>query len=232
MSTPVPDAPPHLTDAIAPVAQAAALPRSDGVLVGVEVAAMSAALAAANPSAASRKQTNASLAHSHAASFEHLLKERFGIDPDTASGGPFVPRARHYELAQTLKEALGYRFYVTVCASHWPEVKGRPEAKATPEAKSNTGDDAEHFEVATALRRVGAGSHLATWRVRLEIGEDLDSLVSLFAGADWQEREQFDLLGVRFRGHPDLRRLMMPDEWEGHPLRKDYAIETRCVPWR
>ena len=48
----------------------------------------------------------------------------------------------------------------------------------------------------------------------------------------FREREQFDLLGVKFDGHPDLRRLMMPDEWEGHPLRKDYAIDTRCAPWR
>ena len=57
-------------------------------------------------------------------------------------------------------------------------------------------------------------------------------LYPLFAGADWQEREQYDLVGVIFEGHPDLRRLMMPEDWDGHPLRKDYAIDTRVAPWR
>ena len=152
------------------------------------------------------------------------LYARLGIDFDAAgmsrTGGPLVSRNRHFELAQALKQA-GWNLYLTVVASHWPA-----------QTKGEAVVDAEHFEVGTALRSTGRGSHVATWRVRLEVGEDIESLVPLFAGADWQEREQFDLVGVRFRGHPDLRRLMMPDEWVGHPLRKDYAIETPCEPWR
>jgi NADH-quinone oxidoreductase subunit C len=62
--------------------------------------------------------------------------------------------------------------------------------------------------------------------------QSLPSFASIWAGADWQEREQYDLLGVRFEGHPDLRRIMLPEDWEGHPLRKDYAIDTPCEPWR
>jgi NADH-quinone oxidoreductase subunit C len=82
------------------------------------------------------------------------------------------------------------------------------------------------------LRIPGRGSHQASWRVRLPVPGEIDSLVPLFAGADWQEREQYDLVGVRFAGHPDPRRIMLPEEWDGHPLRKDYAIDTRCAPWR
>ena len=62
--------------------------------------------------------------------------------------------------------------------------------------------------------------------------QELESLVPLFAGADWQEREQYDLVGVRFEGHPDMRRIMLPEDWEGHPLRRDYAIDTAHPPWR
>ena len=52
------------------------------------------------------------------------------------------------------------------------------------------------------------------------------SLESVWKSADWLEREQYDLLGVEFRGHPDLRRIMMPDDWVGHPLRKDYKEQA------
>jgi NADH-quinone oxidoreductase subunit C len=53
----------------------------------------------------------------------------------------------------------------------------------------------------------------------------VDSLVTVWPGANWLEREIFDLFGVTFTGHPDLRRIMMPDNWDGHPLRRDYPTE-------
>jgi len=64
-------------------------------------------------------------------------------------------------------------------------------------------------------------------RLRTRLGEagEIDSVTSIWCGADWHEREAFDLVGIRFKGHPDLRRILMPEDFEGHPLRKDFALE-------
>jgi len=66
-------------------------------------------------------------------------------------------------------------------------------------------------------------------RVQLRVwlpGTDpvVDSLVPVWPGANWLEREIFDLFGIRFTGHPDLRRILLPDDWEGYPLRRDYPV--------
>ena len=60
-----------------------------------------------------------------------------------------------------------------------------------------------------------------------EADAELDSLTSLWAGANWLEREVWDMFGVRFRGHPDLKRILMYEEFDGHPLRKDYPVNKR-----
>jgi NADH-quinone oxidoreductase subunit C len=73
-------------------------------------------------------------------------------------------------------------------------------------------------------------------KVRLRVnlaGDDpvVDSLVTVWPGANWLEREIFDLFGIRFSGHPDLRRILLPEDWEGYPLRRDYPVEGfRDVP--
>ena len=147
-----------------------------------------------------------------------LLRDEFGVTEFPKDAAPVVVTDKHLALAARLK-SLGFKQFVHVVASHYPEKTG---AKA----------QAERFEVAYALRTVGRGSRIASWRLALAPNEDAPSLVGLFAGADWQEREQWDLVGVRFAGHPDLRRLMMPADWDGHPLRKDYPADKGCTPWR
>ena len=73
-------------------------------------------------------------------------------------------------------------------------------------------------------------SHTLKERIRLrvlveEAEAQVDSITPVWAGADYYEREVWDLFGIRFAEHPNLRRIMMPDDWTGHPLRKDYPVE-------
>jgi NADH-quinone oxidoreductase subunit C len=58
----------------------------------------------------------------------------------------------------------------------------------------------------------------------LDDGEEIDSVVQVWPTADWFEREAWDMFGIRFRGHPNLTRILMDDDWDGHPLRKDYPL--------
>jgi NADH-quinone oxidoreductase subunit C len=63
----------------------------------------------------------------------------------------------------------------------------------------------------------------AALKVRLDrTRPEIDSVSAIWPAANWHEREAYDLMGVHFRNHPDLRRILMPDDWVGHPLRKDY----------
>jgi NADH-quinone oxidoreductase subunit C len=70
-------------------------------------------------------------------------------------------------------------------------------------------------------------------RVKTQIaeGEHIPSVVSIWPTANWLEREAFDMFGVRFDGHPDMKRILLPDGWKGHPLRKDYGIIQQDQEW-
>lgn len=88
------------------------------------------------------------------------------------------------------------------------------------------------FEVVYNLYSVNQRSAL---RLRAQLDDPdagIDSAVPLWPVANWLEREVFDLMGIHFRGHPDLRRILLPDDWQGHPLRKAYPVRipSRGVP--
>jgi NADH-quinone oxidoreductase subunit C len=81
----------------------------------------------------------------------------------------------------------------------------------------------ERFRVAYHLFSLETGSRL---RLRVWAGQEpeVESVTGVWATANWHEREVYDMFGVRFRNHPDLARILMPLDWEGHPLRRDYPI--------
>jgi NADH-quinone oxidoreductase subunit C len=114
------------------------------------------------------------------------------------------------EIATFLRDdaQLAMNHFVDLTAVDWPE-----REPAEP-----------RFEVLLFVRSM-TSKHRIRLLTRVREGEELDTLLEVWAGANWTEREVFDMFGIRFRGHPDLRRVLMYPEFEGYPLRKDYPIE-------
>ena len=116
---------------------------------------------------------------------------------------------------------------VEIRADRWLEcarvLRDHPELKLTY-LSNVAGVDAEtHMEVVYHLISLEA-KVLYGFKVKTDRDDpSVPSVAAIWPGADWQEREIYDLLGIRFPGHPNLRRIMLPDDWVGHPLRKDYA---------
>jgi len=91
--------------------------------------------------------------------------------------------------------------------------------------------ESPRFEVVYNLYSIANRMHI---RVRAKVYQEnpeIESIVELWQGANWHERECFDMFGIRFKGHPDLRRILMPEDWNGHPLRKDYPLKGKEL-WR
>jgi NADH-quinone oxidoreductase subunit C len=148
-----------------------------------------------------------------AAEVASKVREQFGIDPGVE--GPLltaaVPVQRWTDFAGFAQQQLGCRYFSWLSAVDWK---------------------AEGLEVLCRLENLEA--RLAVMmRTRLGGGvTHCPTLTGLFPGADWMERECYDMFGIVFDGHPDLRRILLPEDWEGHPLRKDYAVDTSHHPYR
>jgi NADH-quinone oxidoreductase subunit C len=118
-----------------------------------------------------------------------------------------VARDRLIEACRFLRDTpeAAFDFCSDVTATDWPP---RPE----------------RFDVIFCLYST-VKRHRVRVKVRTSADEPVPSVTGLWPAANWLEREVFDMFGIRFDGHPDLRRILMPDEWQGHPQRKDYPLE-------
>ena len=115
------------------------------------------------------------------------------------------------ELLQVLRDQEQFDYCVDITAVHYPERE-------------------KQFEVVWILYSF---QHNERIRVKAAYadGESAPSAVAIWPAANWLEREAYDMFGIRFEGHPDLKRILLPDGWKGHPLRKDYGIIQQDQEW-
>ena len=116
-----------------------------------------------------------------------------------------------FELFTYLRDALGFDMLVDITCVDYLNYRGATY----------------RFGVVYSVVNTETGERLFVRVPRDEPDLELPSLVPLWSGADWMEREVFDMFGIRFQGHPDLRRILLPEEFTAHPLRKDYPLQGR-----
>jgi NADH-quinone oxidoreductase subunit C len=147
-----------------------------------------------------------------------------------------VDPARLVEACTYLRDELGFGFLSDISATdylgwggrtagyfgtaagrdvNWPGSWGLARKPAARRAR---------FAVSYHLLALVEGAPRVRVQVWVEDGEEVASVVPVWPTADWHEREAWDLMGIRFAGHPNLQRILMDEDWEGHPLRKDYPI--------
>jgi NADH-quinone oxidoreductase subunit C len=157
-----------------------------------------------------------------------------------------VARDAWFEAAGHVRNGLGFHFFDYLSAIDWmPSPWGRYEYSAVddgikqfdPDAAVETGVAGGDTRFQVMCRLIDVRRRLPHLNVVLKADlpdDDLSiaSLVPLFPGANWHERECWEMFGIRFEGHPGLRHLYLPGEFEGHPLRKDFPLLARLVkPW-
>lgn len=190
-------------------AEAAAKAKAEAAAKAAEAAAAKAAAEAAKP-IWERDAVLPTWSDSATDPLVAALRERHGeaiVSARTMAGDLTVVVAREKiaDVVATLKNEHGYTYLIDVCGSDYP--------KKTP-----------RFEVVYHLHQFPTSR-----RIRLKVtvgdGEEVPTLTGVFRAANWPERETFDMLGIRFTGHPDLSRILTWDGFNGHPLRKDFPVE-------
>ncbi len=137
--------------------------------------------------------------------------EKFGVQVDDSTGIKYhiFEREKVREIAQELKEnGFDYISFITAI------------------------DRKEFLEVVYLFRNLDTGEEIF---LKSKVPADdprIPSIADIYYGANWLEREAYDLLGVIFEGHPDLRRILLPPDYEGHPLRKDFPMHMEYEPYR
>ena len=125
-----------------------------------------------------------------------------------------VDREAIVPICRFLKEEaeLRYDFLADLCGVDW---RGKREPR---------------FEVVYNLYSIPRADRIRV-KIRVPEEEEVPSVTGVWPTANWHEREVFDMFGLRFTGHPDLQRILMPEDWEGYPLRKDYPVEEMPRWW-
>jgi NADH-quinone oxidoreductase subunit C len=143
------------------------------------------------------------------------INERLGVEVMESSFRDnrriVVPAEKVYALLECLKVAQGFDMLVDVTAVDYLEYP----------------DATDRFGVVYCLLNTASGERLIVKTFVNPPDPELPSVYPLWRGADWMEREVFDMFGITFTGHPDLRRILMPDEFTAFPLRKDYPRQGR-----
>lgn len=144
------------------------------------------------------------------------LKARFGsgiAEASTYLGQNYLiaDRSIVFNVLQALRDEEQFDYNVDVTAVHYPQRE-------------------KQFDVLWILYSFARNERIRV-KTRLADGESAPTAVPLWPTANWLERECFDMFGIQFEGHPDLRRILLPDEWKGHPLRKDYGIIQQDQEW-
>jgi len=144
------------------------------------------------------------------------LKKKYGSgirETSTYLGQNYlvVDRSLAHEILEILRDDEDFDYCVDVTAVHYPKKE-------------------EPFEIVWILYSFPNNMRVRV-KTALPEGAEIPSVFDLWPTVDWLEREVFDMFGIKFTGHPGLKRILLPDEWKGHPLRKDYSILQQDKEW-